>query len=79
MVSEIGTRGWKGEQRAAAVVAAEEHPGGNLERVLLAHQDTNGVPGSGAWRFCGELFQIRAPGYSFLLRHIDYEVGTNFC
>jgi len=79
MVSEIGTRGWKGEQRAAAVVAAEEHTGGNLERLLLAHQDTNGVLGSGAWRYCGELFQIWALGYSCLLRHIDYEVGTNLC
>jgi len=28
---EIGTRYWRGEQGAAAVVAAEEHPYGNLE------------------------------------------------
>jgi hypothetical protein len=28
---EIGTRHWTGEQGAAAVVAAEERPGGNLE------------------------------------------------
>jgi len=28
---EIGTRHWTGEQAAAAVVAAEERPGGNLE------------------------------------------------
>jgi len=28
---EIGTRYWTGEQGAAAVVAAEERPGGNLE------------------------------------------------
>jgi len=28
---EIGTRHWTGEQGAAAVVAAEEHPHGNLE------------------------------------------------
>jgi hypothetical protein len=31
MVTEIGPRSWTGEQGAAAVVAAEEHPGGNLE------------------------------------------------
>jgi len=28
---EIGTRHWTGEQGAAAVVEAEEHPHGNLE------------------------------------------------
>jgi hypothetical protein len=28
---EIGTRHWTGKQGAAAVVAAEERPGGNLE------------------------------------------------
>jgi len=28
---EIGTRHWAGEQRAAAVVGAEERPYGNLE------------------------------------------------
>jgi len=28
---ERGTRHWTGEQGAAAVVAAEERPGGNLE------------------------------------------------
>jgi hypothetical protein len=28
---EIGTRHWTGEQGAAAVVAAEERPGGNIE------------------------------------------------
>jgi hypothetical protein len=31
MVSEIGPRRRTGEQGAAAVVQAEEHPGGNLE------------------------------------------------
>jgi len=28
---EIGTRHWTGEQGAAAVVAAEEHPHGNMK------------------------------------------------
>jgi hypothetical protein len=31
MVSEIGPRGWTGEKGAAAIVAAEESPRGNLE------------------------------------------------
>jgi len=31
MVSEIGPRSWMGDLRAMAVVAAEEHRGGNLE------------------------------------------------
>jgi len=31
VVSEIGPRRWTGEQGAAAVVAAEERPHGNLE------------------------------------------------
>jgi len=56
MVSEIGPRRWTGEQGAAAVVSAEEHPHGNLEWLLPAHQDTKGVPDGEAWPYCGEPF-----------------------
>ena len=50
---EIGTRHWTGEQAAAAVVVAEECPGGNLERLLPPRRDTKGVLDGGAWPYCG--------------------------
>jgi len=43
------TRYWTGEQGAAAVVAAKECPGGNIECLLPACRDTKGVLDSGAW------------------------------
>jgi hypothetical protein len=36
----IGIRRWMGEQGAAVVVAAAERPHGNIEYLLVAHQDT---------------------------------------
>jgi len=41
----VNLAGWLGEQRAAAVVAAEGGPHGNPEWLLPAHQDTKRVTG----------------------------------
>jgi len=74
---EIGTSHWTGKQGAAAVVAAEERQHGNLEWLLPARQDMKGVLDSGAWPYWGELFEIRAAGFSFILLHILYKLRTN--
>jgi len=53
----IGTRHWTGQQGAAAVVAAKEHPHEILEWLLAAHQDKKGVQDIAAglfhWRIVG--------------------------
>jgi len=77
---EIRTRHWTGEQGAAVVVAAEEWTNNaDLEWLLLAHQETKGGLDGGAWPYCGETFQILAPGHSFIPLHIYYEFRTNVC
>ena len=48
----IGTRNWTGEQGPAAVVAAEEFTNNaDLELLLQALRDKNGVLDGGAWLF----------------------------
>jgi len=46
---EIGTRHWTGDQGAVALVAAENRQHGNLEWLLPARQDTEGVLDVRAW------------------------------
>jgi len=50
-----------GKQGAAAVVGAEERPGGKLEGLLLARRNMKGVLDGGACPYCGKPFYIRAP------------------
>jgi hypothetical protein len=76
MVSETGPMSRTGEQGEAAVVPAEESPGGIGEGLLPAHRDTKEVPDGGAWPYCGEPFSMGAAGYSSLPLHIYYELRT---
>jgi hypothetical protein len=53
---DIGIRHWTGEQGAAAVVALEKCPYGNLECLLLARRDTKGVLDGCAGPYFGKTF-----------------------